>query len=92
MDYIIIALLAAIIILLVVLLARQNKFSTSEIEHKIEGVNEKTSELSRSLGSEFELSRREMHSEQQAMRLETSKNLGDMSEKIEKLIRELGSV
>lgn len=85
MDYIIIALLAAIIILLVVLLARQNKFSTSEIEHKIDGVNEKTSELSRSLGSEFERSRREMHSEQQAMRLETSKNLGDMSEKIEKL-------
>ena len=85
MNYIIIALLAAIIILLVVLLARQNKFSTSEIEHKIDGVNEKTSELSRSLGSEFERSRREMHSEQQAMRLETSKNLGDMSEKIEKL-------
>lgn len=85
MDYIIIALLAAIIILLVVLLARQNKFSTSEIEHKIDGVNEKTSELSRSLGSEFERSRREMHSEQQAMRLETSKNLGGMSEKIEKL-------
>ena len=85
MDYVIIALLAAVIILLVILLAKQGKINTADAEHKIDSVNEKVTELSRSLGSEFERSRREMQSQQQSMRLETSKNLGDMSEKIEKL-------
>ena len=83
--YIIIALLAAIIILLIVLLAKQGKNDTGEIERKIDGAAEKTSELSRSLGAEFERSRREMQSGQQAMRLETAKTLSDMSEKIERL-------
>ena len=83
--YIIIALLAAIIILLIVLLAKQGKNDTGEIERKIDGAAEKTTELSRSLGAEFERSRREMQSGQQAMRIETAKTLSDMSEKIERL-------
>ena len=85
MDYLVIALLAVIIILLIVLIAKQGKNNNTEIEHKLDGINEKTTEFSRSLGSEFERSRREMHSQQQSMRLETSKHLADMSEKIEKL-------
>lgn len=85
MEYIITAMLAAVIVLLIVLLAKSGKNNNAEIEHKLDGVSEKTAELSRSLGSEFERSRREMQSGQQAMRLETAKSLGDMSEKIEKL-------
>lgn len=83
--YIIIAMLAAVIILLIVLLAKQSKNNNAKIEHKLDGIGEKSAELSRSLGTEFERSRREMQSGQQAMRLETAKSLGEMNEKIEKL-------
>ncbi len=83
--YIIIALLAAVIVLLCVLLAGQKKNKSPETAIKIDSVGEKVTELSHSLGSEFERSRREMQSGQQAMRLETSKSLGEMNEKIEKL-------
>lgn len=83
--YIIIALLAAVIVLLCVVLAGQKKNKSSETAIKINSVSEKVTELSHSLGSEFERSRREMHTAQQDMRLETSKSLGEMNEKIEKL-------
>lgn len=80
-DYIIIALLAAVIILLIVLLAKQkNKNDT-----KLDSVNEKVSELSRSLGSEFERSRREMQHSQSEMRSETSRTMNEMNSKIEGL-------
>lgn len=83
--YIIFALLTAIIVLLVILLLKQNKTNNSDIGHKIDSASEKVTVLSQSLGSEFERSRREMQSGQQAMRLETAKSLGEMGEKIEKL-------
>ncbi len=83
--YIVIALLAIAIIMLAILLSKQSQNTNAETEIKLDGLNEKTAELSRSLGSEFERSRREMQAGQQAMRLETSKSLGEMSEKIEKL-------
>lgn len=82
-DYIIIALLAAAIILLVVLLAKQNGKNKSDI--KLDSVNEKVSELSRSLGSEFERSRREMQHSQSEMRSETARTLNEMNLKIEGL-------
>lgn len=83
--YIIIAMLAAIVVLLSVLLIRQGKNKNELLEHKVDGISEKTAEFSRSLGTEFERSRREMHTAQQDMRLETSQKLNEMSEKIEKL-------
>ena len=85
MEYIIVAMLAAVIVLLIVLLARQGKGNSSGIEQKIDGLGEKTAELSRSLGSEFERSRREMQAGQQYMRAETAEKLSEMSGKIEKL-------
>ena len=60
--YIIIALLAAVIVLLCVLLAGQKKNKSPETAIKIDSVGEKVTELSHSLGSEFERSRREMQS------------------------------
>lgn len=83
--YIIIALLAAVIILLTVILAKQGKKKDTETLAKIDSVSEKINNLSGVLGSEFERSRREMQSGQQAMRSETGEKLTQMSEKIEKL-------
>ncbi len=83
--YIIIALLVVAIVLLVILLAKQGKNQNAGVEIKIDSLGEKTTELSHSLGSEFERSRRELQGSQQAMRLETTQKLGEMSEKIEKL-------
>lgn len=83
--YIIFALLAAIIVLLVILLVKQGKTDNSDIVHKIGSASEKVTALSQSLGSEFERSRRETQSAQQAMRLETARSLSEMGEKIERL-------
>ncbi|MBR5562018.1 MAG: DNA recombination protein RmuC [Clostridia bacterium] len=83
--YIIIAMLAVIVVLLAVLLVKQGKSNSDAVERKIDSAAEKVTGLSQSLGSEFERSRRETYSAQQAMRLETAKSLGEMSEKIEKL-------
>lgn len=83
--YIIIAMLAAVIVLLAVLLSKQGKNKNEGLEHKLDGLAEKTAGFSQSLGSEFERNRREIYSAQQEMRLETAKSLGEMSEKIEKL-------
>ena len=80
-DYIIIALLAAVIILLIVLLSKQK----NKNDAKIDSLNEKISELSRSLGSEFERSRRENQTAQHNLRMETSARLTEMSEKIENI-------
>ena len=85
MDILIISLLVAVIILLVVLLIRQGKDKNSEITHKIDTVSEKTTELSRSLGAEFERSRRESTENQHNMRVETSARLSEMNEKIENI-------
>ncbi|MBQ2847326.1 MAG: DNA recombination protein RmuC [Clostridia bacterium] len=85
MDFYILVALAAVIILLIVIIVRQGKNKNDAVEHKIDSASEKIVNLSGSLGSEFERSRREMQSGQQAMRLETAKSLGEMSEKIEKL-------
>lgn len=85
MEYIIIAMLAAVIILLVVIIARQGKSKNTETERKIDSLKEKTAELSRSLGSEFERSRRESTEGQHNMRIETSARLAEMSEKIEQI-------
>lgn len=80
-DYIIIALLAAVILLLIVLLSKQK----NKNDAKIDSLNEKISELSRSLGSEFERSRRENQTAQHNLRMETSARLTEMSEKIENI-------
>ena len=85
MDILIISLLVAVIILLVVLLIRQGKDKNSEITHKIDTISEKTTELSRSLGAEFERSRRESTENQHNMRVETSARLSEMNEKIENI-------
>ena len=85
MDILIISLLVAVIILLVVLLIRQGKDKNSEISHKIDTISEKTTELSRSLGAEFERSRRESTENQHNMRVETSARLSEMNEKIENI-------
>ncbi len=84
-SYIIIAMLAAVIVLLVVLLAKQSKNKNAQLEHMVDSTAEKVVNLSNALGSEFERNRREVRDSQQAMRLETSKSLSEMSEKIEKL-------
>ncbi len=88
-TYIVIALLAVVIVLLVILLLKQGKSNNSAFENKVEGkldsLSEKTTELSHSLGSEFERSRREMQSGQHNMRIETSARLTEMGEKIENI-------
>ncbi len=81
-DYIIIALLLAAIILLIVLISKQNK---GKGEAKLDSVSEKVSELSRSLGAEFERSRRENQTAQHNMRMETTASLSHMNEKIESI-------
>lgn len=85
MDFLIIALLIAAIALLIALLVRQSKAQNGEIAHKIDSVSEKTTELSRSLGAEFERSRRESTENQHNMRVETSARLSEMNEKIENI-------
>ncbi len=80
--YIIYALLAVITVLLIVLLARQGKDKNGSA---IATLNEKTGELSRTLGSEFERSRRENQTAQRDMRIETAQTLNEMNSKIEKL-------
>lgn len=85
MEYIIIAMLAAVIILLAVIIARQGKNQNAEADRKMDLLSEKTSQLSHSLGSEFERSRRESSESQHKMRIETSARLAEMSEKIESI-------
>ena len=85
MDLLIIAMLAVAIVLLIVLLIRQSGNKSGEIAHKIDSVSEKTTELSRSLGAEFERSRRETTENQHNMRVETSARLSEMNEKIENI-------
>ncbi len=85
MEYIIIAMLAAVIILLAVVIARQGKNKNNETDRKIDLLSEKTSQISHSLGSEFERSRRESSESQHKMRMETSARLAEMSEKIESI-------
>ena len=84
-SYIIIFLLIAVIVLLVVLLAKQKANGKNELPAKLDVVNDKVSELSRSLGSEFERSRREMQHSQSEMRNETVRSMGEMNSKIEGL-------
>ena len=85
MEYIIIAMLAAVIVLLAVVIARQGKNKNSEADRKMDLLSEKTSQLTHSLGSEFERSRRESAETQHNMRMETSARLAEMSEKIESI-------
>ena len=85
MEYIITAMLAAVIILLVVVIARQGKNKNDLTDRKIDSLSEKTAELSRALGSEFERNRRESTAAQHNMRMETSARLSEMSEKIESI-------
>ncbi|MEE1139736.1 MAG: DNA recombination protein RmuC [Acutalibacteraceae bacterium] len=85
MEYIIVAMLAAVIILLAVVIARQGKNKNSEADRKMDLLSEKTSQLTHSLGSEFERSRRESSESQHKMRIETSARLAEMSEKIESI-------
>ena len=84
-SYIIIFLLVAVIVLLIVLLAKQKGNGKNELPAKLDGVNEKVTELSRSLGSEFERSRREMQHSQSEMRNETARSMSEMNSKIEGL-------
>ena len=85
MEYIIVAMLAAVIVLLAVVIARQGKNKNSEADRKMDLLSEKTSQLTHSLGSEFERSRRESSESQHKMRIETSARLAEMSEKIESI-------
>lgn len=85
MEYVIIAMLAAVIILLAVVIARQGKNKNGETDRKMDLLSEKTSQLTHSLGSEFERSRRESSESQHKMRIETSARLAEMSEKIESI-------
>ena len=85
MEYVIIAMLAAIIILLAVVIARQGKNKNGETDRRMDLLSEKTSQLTHSLGSEFERSRREFSESQHKMRIETSARLAEMSEKIESI-------
>ncbi len=85
MEYIITAMLAAVIILLVIVIARQGKNKNDLTDRKIDSLSEKTAELSRALGAEFERSRRESTTAQHNMRMETSARLAEMSEKIESI-------
>lgn len=84
-NYIIIAMLAVVIVLLVIAIAKISKNKDSSAEQKIDLLNSGVNELSRSLGTEFERSRRENQSTQRDMRLETSQTLKEMNEKIENL-------
>lgn len=84
-SYIIIFLLVAVIVLLIILLAKQKDNGKNELPSKLDGMNDKVTELSRSLGSEFERSRREMQHSQSEMRNETARSMSEMNSKIEGL-------
>ena len=84
-NYIIIALLVAVIVLLIIAIAKLSKNKDSSAEQKIDSLGAGINELSRSLGTEFERSRRENQSTQRDMRLETAQTLKEMNEKIENL-------
>lgn len=84
-SYIIIAMLAAVIVLLIVLLAKQSKQNSGNADKKIDALGAGLNELSRSLGSEFERSRRETQASQRDMRLETAQTLNEMNSKLENL-------
>ncbi len=84
-SYIIIALLVAVIVLLIVAIAKISKSKNSLSEQKIDSISSGINELSRSLGTEFERSRRENQASQRDMRLETAQTLKEMNEKIENL-------
>lgn len=83
--YIIIAMLTAVIVLLAVLILRQGKNKVGSIEHKLDGISDKTSVLTQALGAEFERSRRETASNLHNMRIETSARLSEMGEKVENI-------
>lgn len=83
--YIIIAMLAAVIVLLAVLIFRQGKSKGESLEHKLDGISDKTSALTQALGAEFERSRRETASNLHNMRIETSSRLSEMGEKVENI-------
>ncbi len=85
MEHVIIAMLATVIVLLAVILVRQGKDKSEESNRKIDLLSEKTSQLSHSLGSEFERSRRESTEAQHNMRMETSARLAEMSQKVESI-------
>ena len=84
-SYIIISMLAAVIILLVILLSKQSKSKNENAEKRIDALGTGLNELSRSVGAEFERSRRESTEAQHNMRMETSARLSEMSEKIENI-------
>ena len=84
-SYIIIFLLVAVIVLLIILLAKQKDNGKNELPSKLDRMNDKVTELSRSLGSEFERSRREMQHSQSEMRNETARSMSEMNSKIEGL-------
>lgn len=84
-SYIIIALLAAVIILLVVAIVKISKNKGTSADQKIDSLASGLNELSRSLGTEFERSRRENQTSQRDMRIETAQTLKEMNEKIENL-------
>lgn len=84
-KYLIIVLLIVIAAMLAAVLIRQKRSRNDGLEHKLDSISEKTTELSRSLGSEFERSRRETTENQHNMRVETSARLSEMNEKIENI-------
>ena len=84
-SYIIIAMLAAVIVLLIVAIAKISKNKNSSDGQKIDALGAGINELSHSLGTEFERSRRENQTAQRDMRLETAQTLKEMNEKIENL-------
>ncbi len=84
-NIIIIAMLAVAIVLLVVLLAKQSKQKNTNSDSKIDALGAGLNELSRSIGAEFERSRRETQAGQRDLRLETAQNLNQMNEKLENL-------
>ena len=84
-SYIIIAMLAAVIVLLIVAIAKISKNKNNSDGQKIDALGAGVNELSRSLGTEFERSRRENQTAQRDMRLETAQTLKEMNEKIENL-------
>lgn len=81
-SYIIIALLAAVIVLLVIVLMKQNKSGSN---NKLESVGKGVDSLAKSLGTEFERSRRETQVSQRDMRLETARTMDDMKAKLDAL-------
>ena len=75
--YIVVALLAVIIVLLVAVIFRQSKQSAAPSDVDLRSLAESIGNLSRSLGTEFERSRRENLATQRDTRLETARILDD---------------